>query len=61
MWEYRQALWNDPSYDFFGVAESRLGPEVDDSLINIHGYSAIRQDCISVPRFVRRLIDKISH
>ena len=44
MWEFRQALLSDPSYDLFGVAESRLGPEVDDHLINVHGYSALRQD-----------------
>ena len=26
------------------MAESRLGPEVDDCLINVHGYSALRED-----------------
>ena len=44
MWKLRQALLNDPSYGLFGVAESWLGSEVDECLINIQGYSAIRQD-----------------
>ena len=44
MWELRQALLSDPSYDLFGVVELRLGPEFDNHLINVHGYSALRQD-----------------
>ena len=44
MWEFRQALLNDQSFDLFEVAESRLGQEVDDGLINVQGYSALRQD-----------------
>ena len=37
-------MTKDPSYHFFGIAESWLGPGVDDSLIQIDGYSMIRQD-----------------
>ena len=33
-----------PSYHFFGIAEFWLGPGIDDSLIQIDGYSVIRQD-----------------
>ena len=43
----RQDLQNDPSdpsYHIFGVAETRLGPEIDDHLVNIHGFSVVRQD-----------------
>ena len=35
------------SYHIFGVAESRLGPVVDDNIIEIEGYSSIRQDRIT--------------
>ena len=31
-------------YHVFGVAESRLGPCVDDNIIDVSGYSCIRQD-----------------
>ena len=34
----------DPSYHILGVAETRLGPTVDDNLFNIPGYSIIYQD-----------------
>ena len=40
----RLYLTEDPSYYFFGIAESWLGPGVDDSLIQVDGYSVIRQD-----------------
>ena len=40
----RLFLAENPSYHFFGIAESWLGPIVDDSLIRIKGYSVIRQD-----------------
>ena len=48
MWQFQQSLLNGSSYDLFGVAESRLGPEVDDCLINVQGYSAIRQYIIDM-------------
>ena len=44
MREFRKALLNDPSHDLFGIVESRLGPEIDDVLINLQGYSVIRQN-----------------
>ena len=34
----------NPNYHFFGIAESWLGPVVDDTLIRIEGYSVLRQD-----------------
>ena len=37
-------LLGNPSYHIFGVAESRLGPKVDDNIIDIEGYMCIRQD-----------------
>ena len=40
----RVYLADDPSYHFFGIAESWLGPVVDDSVIQIDGYSVYRQD-----------------
>ena len=44
MWEFQQALLNDQSFDLFGVAESRSGHEVEDGLIVVQGYSALRRD-----------------
>ena len=40
----KQLLGSDLSYHILGVAETRLGPTVDDNLFNIPGYSIIRQD-----------------
>ena len=40
----RTYLAENPSYHLFGIAESWLGPVVDDGLIRIEGYSVIRQD-----------------
>ena len=40
----RVHLAEDPSYHFFGIAKSWLGPVVDDSVIQIDGYSVYRQD-----------------
>ena len=37
-------LTEGPSYHLFGIAESWLGAGVDESLIQVHGYSVIRQD-----------------
>ena len=36
---------NDNSFDVFGVAETRLGSEVYDSIVEVSGYSIIRQNC----------------
>ena len=44
MWELRQYLSNNNSYHLFGVAETRCGPEIDDNIINIPGFSVLRQD-----------------
>ena len=44
IWDFRQYLINDNSYDIFCVAETRLGSEVDDNIIQIPGYSTVRQD-----------------
>ena len=35
---------NDPSYHLCRVAESRLDHGIDNCLINVHGYSVLRQD-----------------
>ena len=35
---------DDPSYHLFGVAESKLGPKVEDYLVRIDGYTLVRQD-----------------
>ena len=40
----KQLLTDDLSYHILGVAETRLGPIVDDNLFNLPGYSVIRQD-----------------
>ena len=37
-------LLDDQTHQIFGIAESRLDLSVDSGLINIPGYSAIRQD-----------------
>lgn len=42
--EFRKFLISNNSYHVFGIAETRLGPEVDDSIINVPGYSIVRQD-----------------
>ena len=42
--QFREILTDDSTYDVVGVAETRLGNRVDDHLINITGYSTIRQD-----------------
>ena len=42
--EIRQFLKDDPSYHLFGVAESKLDPEVEDYLVHIDGYTLVRQD-----------------
>ena len=44
IWGFWQVLLQNTSYDIFGVAESSLGPEVDDGLIQISGYSVLRCD-----------------
>ena len=33
------------NYHVFGVAESRLGPCVDNNIVDVNGYSCIKQDC----------------
>ena len=40
----RLYLTEDPPYHFFGISESWLGLGVDDSPIQVNGYSVIRQD-----------------
>ena len=44
IWQFRQSLICDSSYHIFGVAETRLGPEVDDCHVEVPGYSVLRQD-----------------
>ena len=41
--EISQFSQDDPSYHLFGVAESKLGPEVKDYLVRIDGYTLFRQ------------------
>ena len=40
----KQLLTGDLSYHNLGVADTRLGPTIDDNLFNIPGYSIIGQD-----------------
>ena len=42
--QFKQILIDDPSYDIVGVAETRLSYAVDDHIINVNGYSVLRQD-----------------
>ena len=44
IWDFRQYLSHNNSYDVFGIAETRLGPEVNDNIIQVAGYSVLRQD-----------------
>ena len=41
---FRKHLCDNPSYDIFGVVQTRFGPLIDQSLVNIPGYSLARQD-----------------
>ena len=41
---FRDYLTNDNSYHVFGIAETRLGPEVDNNIINVPVYSVLRND-----------------
>ena len=41
--EIRQFLKDYPSYHFFGIAESKLGPVVEDYLVQIDGFTLVRQ------------------
>lgn len=43
IWEFRRSL-EGSTYHIFGIAETRLSPQVDDSHVQIKGYSIIRQD-----------------
>ena len=42
--EFLQYLRDNPSYDIFGVAETRLGPSLKDDSFVLGGYSLVRQD-----------------
>ena len=42
--QFKDTILNDPSYHVIGVAETRLGPTVDDNILHIDVYSIIRQD-----------------
>ena len=42
--DIRQFLHDDPTYHLFGIAESNLGPIVEDYLVCIDGYTLVRQD-----------------
>ena len=44
IYEFRDYLSHNNTYHIFGIAETRLGPEVVDNVINISGYSVLRQD-----------------
>ena len=43
--ECRQSLLDDSSCHIFGVAEARLGNQVDDHSVKVKVYSTIGQDC----------------
>ena len=42
--QLRQVLSANSYYHVFGVAETRLGPEIDDCHIDVPGYNVLRQD-----------------
>ena len=42
--EIRKFLMDDFCYHLFGIVESKLGPVVEDYLIQIDGYTLVRQD-----------------
>ena len=44
IWSFRQTLVNDSSFHIFGIAKTRLGPEVDDCHVGVPGYSVSCQD-----------------
>ena len=44
MQEIRQFLKDDSFYHLFGIAESKLGPVVENYLVQINGYTLVRQD-----------------
>ena len=44
IWEFRQYLTENNSYHHFGNAETTFGPEINDDIIIIPGYSVLRQD-----------------
>ena len=44
IWEFRQYHAENNSFHHFGIAETRFGPEINDDIISIPGYSVLRQD-----------------
>ena len=45
VWQFRQTLVSDSSFEVLGILETRLGPEIDDSHIDIPNlHSALRHD-----------------
>ena len=44
IWQVRKYLTHDNSYHVFCIAETRLGHEVSDNIVNIPGYSTLWQD-----------------
>ena len=56
----RQDLQNDPSdpsYHIFGVAETRLGPKIDEHLVNIHGFNVV----VMVYYYTFRIISRLRY
>ena len=41
---FRHFLFQDYFCDLFGVAETRLGPEASEALVEVEGYSFLRQN-----------------
>ena len=44
MCEFRDFLSSDNSHDIMGIAETHFGPQIDNNIIDIPGYSVLRQD-----------------
>ena len=42
--QIRQFLKDDPFYYLFGIAETKLGPAVENYLVQIDGYTLVWQD-----------------
>ena len=41
---FRHIFTDDPTYHVIGVSETRLGLVIDDNIVQVDGYSIIKQD-----------------
>ena len=45
IYQIRQFLSDNPSYDLLGIAETWVDSAVSDDVIRIPGFKVVRQDC----------------